>query len=162
MRISPVALVSRTLDEALTSAREFTVVTHDHPEGIRGACATVHAIFLSRSGVAAADVRGEIARVYGYDMDRSVDDIRPTYRGWTCCQESVPETLICALEGRDFEDALRNAVSSGGDSDTIAAIAGGVAEARFGIPAGILAEAQRRIPGEMHAALSRLYALAAR
>lgn len=158
MRVSPAALLANSLDEALTLAVKVTEVTHNHPEGLRGAKATAHAIFLARFGADADEIRRTIAEAYGYDMDRTVDSIRPNYRFNESCQETVPEALICALEATSFEDAIRNAISIGGDSDTVAAIAGPVAEAMFGIPDDIAEEAIERIPSDMQEALYRLYA----
>lgn len=158
MRVSPAALLANTLDEALANARRVTEVTHDHPEGLKGALATTHAIFLARFDAGAGEIRRTIEEAYGYDLDRTVDQIRPGYRFNESCQETVPEAIVCALEACDFEDAIRNAISLGGDSDTLAAIAGPIAEARFGIPDEIAEEALRRVPPEMGALLHALYA----
>lgn len=157
MRVSPAGLLARSLDDALDMARRVTEVTHDHPEGLKGAAATVHAIFMAREGAAPADIRQTIATTYAYDLDRSVDTIRPHYRFNETCQETVPEALICALEARDFEDAIRNAISIGGDSDTVAAIAGGLAEAMFGIPQTLEAVGLAKLPQEMRAIVEKLY-----
>ena len=158
MRVSPAALLANSLDEALASAVRVTEVTHDHPEGLKGAKATAHAIFLARFGADADEIRRTIADAYGYDMGRTVDSIRPRYQFNESCQETVPEALICALEATSFEDAIRNAISIGGDSDTVAAIAGPVAEARFGIPDEIARAAAEMIPGDMQEMLRKLYA----
>jgi ADP-ribosylglycohydrolase len=157
MRVSPAALLAETLEEALDLARKVTEVTHDHPEGLKGAAATTHAIVLARQGVDAGKIRETIAVTYDYDMDRTVDAIRPNYRFNESCQETVPEALICALEAVSFEDAIRNAISIGGDSDTVAAIAGPVAEARFGIPDDIAAPALALLSDDMRATLGALY-----
>lgn len=158
MRVSPAALLANTLDEALEAARRVTVVTHNHPEGIKGALATAHAIFLARFGAGPGEIRRTIEDEYGYDLDRSVDSIRPGYTFDESCQRTVPEAIVCALEARDFEDAIRNAISIGGDSDTIAAIAGPIAEARFGIPDEIAHTALARVTDEMRGLLHVLYA----
>ena len=158
MRVSPAALIAGSLEEALSLAVKVTEVTHDHPEGLKGAKAAAHAIFLARGGIGAGDIRREIARHYGYDMGRTVDSIRPHYRFDESCQGTVPEALICALEAVSFEDAIRNAISIGGYSDTVAAIAGPVAEARFGIPDGIARTAMAMLPADMQETLWRLYA----
>lgn len=160
MRVSPVALLAGDLDEALELARRSAAVTHDHPEGIKGAQATAMAIYLARQGLAPELIRARVAEFSGYDLDRTVDDIRPGYCFDVTCQGSVPEALICALEAESFEDALRNAISLGGDADTLAAIAGPVAEARFGIPQDIAAAAWARVPADMRAVLEALYAAA--
>jgi len=158
MRVSPVALLASTLDEALDNARRISAATHCHPEGIMGALATTHAIFLARCAAGAGSIRREIELHYGYDLDRSVDMIRPGYRYSERCERTVPEAIVCALEARDFEDAIRNAVSIGGDSDTLAAIAGPIAEARFGIPDDIARAALERLTPEMRGTLRALYA----
>jgi ADP-ribosyl-[dinitrogen reductase] hydrolase len=158
MRVSPAALLANSLDEALAHAVKVTEVTHNHPEGLKGAKATTHAIFLARFGAGADEIRRTIAQAYGYGMDRTVDSIRPHYRFNESCQETVPEALICALEATSFEDAIRNAISIGGDSDTVAAIAGPVAEARFDIPDEIAQAAMKMIPGDMQETLRKLYA----
>ena len=136
MRVSPVAHLYRESDlsAALAASDKVTSVTHDHSEGIKGARATVHAIWLAYRGESVDVIRDRIAEEYGYDMNRTVDEIRPTYRFNETCQRTVPEALICAFESDSFEDAIRNAISLGGDADTLGAIAGPIAEALHGIP----------------------------
>lgn len=158
MRVSPAALLANSLDEALALAVRVTEVTHDHPEGLKGAKATAHAIFLARFGADADEIRRTVAEAYGYDMARTVDSIRPGYRFNESCQGTVPEAIICALEATNFEDAIRNAISIGGDSDTVAAIAGPVAEAWFGIPDEIARAAMGMLPDDMRETLHKLYA----
>ncbi|MDW8323395.1 MAG: ADP-ribosylglycohydrolase family protein [Burkholderiales bacterium] len=158
MRCAPAAWLARSLDEALRLAQHTAAVTHDHPEGIKGAQTTVLAIWLARQGLAADSIRTILARFSGYDLTPSVDELRPDYRFDETCQGTVPAALICALEAEDFEDALRNAVSLGGDADTLAAIAGSVAEALFGIPQPLRSEALGRLPGEMLQVVESLYA----
>lgn len=160
MRVSPAGLLARTLEEVQQLSDHVTAVTHNHPEGMKGAAATVTAIYLARSGLSAAQIREEIATRFGYDLSPSVDDIRPTYIYNERSQDTVPQALICALEANDFEDAIRNAISIGGDSDTIAAIAGGVAEALFGIPEHIAKTAWGKLPEDIRAAMTALYAAA--
>jgi ADP-ribosyl-[dinitrogen reductase] hydrolase len=162
MRVSPAGLLGRTPEEVLALARRVTEVTHDHPEGLKGAAATALAIFLALRGEPVSAIRRAVAAGYGYDLDRTVDGIRPGYRFDETCQGSVPEALICALEAVDYEDAIRNAISLGGDSDTLAAIAGGIAEARFGIPEDIAAEVWRRLPADMRQVIAALYRRAGR
>jgi len=157
MRVSAASLLGVDLESALFLADRITAITHDHPEGIKGARATVTAIYLARAGESADRIRATIARRFGYDMGRTVDDIRPGYVFDVSCQGTVPEALICALEATDFEDAIRNAISIGGDSDTLASIAGGVAEALFGIPEAISAEGLRRLPQEMVDVVEEVY-----
>ena len=145
MRVSPAAhLHSDDLVAALAASDEVTAITHDHPEGMKGARATVHAIWLARAGEDAATIRATVADEYGYDLSRTVDEIRPGYAFDETCQKTVPESITCALESTSFEDAIRNAVSLGGDSDTVAAIAGPIAEAMHGIPDDMRTEAEER------------------
>ncbi len=158
MRVSPVALLTDDLDELLELARRSAVVTHDHPEGIKGAQATAMTIHYAQLKYSAEAIRSLVADFSGYDLDRCVDDIRPGYHFDVTCQGSVPEALICALEATSFEDAIRNAISIGGDSDTLAAIAGPVAEARFGIPQDIGALAWAQVPADMRKVIEQLYA----
>ena len=135
MRVSPAAFLNRDdLHAALNAADKVTAITHNHPEGIKGARATTHAIWLAYQGENAAVIRQTIAAEYGYDLSRTVDDIRPGYTFDETCQGTVPQAITCALESESFEDAVRNAVSLGGDSDTLPAIAGPIAEALHGIP----------------------------
>lgn len=132
MRISPAAYAYDTLEEVLLRSEHFTAVTHNHPEGVKGGQATAAAIFIARKGGSKADIRHFIEDRFGYNLSRTVDEIRPTYDFDESCQGTVPEALICLLEASDFEDAIRNAISIGGDSDTLACIAGAVAEPLFG------------------------------
>jgi len=137
MRISAVGFAFDTLDEVISQAERYTTVTHNHVEGIKGAQATAAAIFLSRSGKSKAEMKTHITETYGYDLSRGVDEIRPAYTFNESCQETVPEAIVCFLDSTDFEDAIRNAVSLGGDSDTIACITGGIAQAYYGVPPSI-------------------------
>ena len=134
MRVSPVSYWAKGEDDLLDLAKKTAEVTHNHPDGIAGAQATALAIWLARHGEGPSAIREEIEQRFKYDLSRTVDEIRPGYSFDISCPGSVPQAITCALEATDFEDAIRNAVSIGGDSDTIACIAGGIAEARFGIP----------------------------
>lgn len=135
MRVSPAAFLHRDdLDAALNAAHNVTAITHNHPEGIKGARATTHAIWLAYQGETTTDIRRTIAIKFGYDLSRTVDDIRPGYSFDETCQGTVPQAITCALESESFEDSVRNAISLGGDADTLAAIAGPIAEALHGIP----------------------------
>jgi ADP-ribosylglycohydrolase len=150
MRVSPVGFAfddERTvLDEAARSA----AVTHDHPEGIKGAQATALAVFLARSGGDRHTIRTEVASRFGYDLGRTVASIRPGYAFDVSCQGSVPEAIIAFLDADSFEGAVRNAVSLGGDSDTLACIAGGIAEAfHGGIPEHIAATARSLLTADL-------------
>jgi ADP-ribosylglycohydrolase len=157
MRVSPAGLLARSLEDALANARKVTEVTHNHPEGLKGAAATAHAIFLARAKGTPERIREVIQSTYGYDLARTVDGIRPHYRFNETCQGTVPEALICALEANDFEDAIRNAISIGGDSDTVAAIAGGLAEALFGIPDELAQGGLARLPEDMKRVVEEMY-----
>ncbi|WP_296987786.1 ADP-ribosylglycohydrolase family protein [Desulfovibrio piger] len=132
MRVSPVGWACGSLEETEQYAALSASVTHDHPEGIKGACATAAAVFLARDGAGRDAIRDYVASRYGYDLDRSLAGIRSSYRHKESCQESVPEAIIAFLESHSFEEAVRNAVWLGGDSDTQAAIAGSIAEAFYG------------------------------
>ena len=143
MRVSPAAALNRDrpVEAALRAADRVTAVTHDHPEGMKGARATTHAIWLAYQGAGAAQVRQTVEHAHGYDLSRTVDQIRPGYSFDETCQRTVPEAITCALESASFEDAVRNAVSLGGDADTLAAIAGPIAEALHGLPQDLVATA---------------------
>lgn len=131
MRVSPVGFAGTSLDNVLQEAEKTAAVTHNHPEGIKGAQATAAAIFLARQGKSKADIRTYITEQFGYDLHRTVDEIRPTYSFNESCQGTVPEAIVAFLDSTDFEDAIRNAVSLGGDSDTLTCITGGIAEAFY-------------------------------
>lgn len=146
MRVSPVAYAGNNLDTVLQMAMASAAVTHNHPEGIRGAQATAAAIFLARIGKSKAEIKTYIASTFGYDLNQRLAEIRPHYRFDVSCQGSVPQAIIAFLESTDFEDAIRNAVSIGGDSDTIACITGGIAEAFYGgVPGPIVTEVLSRL-----------------
>ena len=149
MRVSPCAWVMEATTDELPSEVEYLAqlsadVTHNHPEGIKGAMATADAIYMCRyfcggdgSGNTAEikrRVKEHIEKEYGYDLSKTLDEIRPTYRFNETCQDTVPQAIVAFLESTDFEDAIRNAISLGGDSDTLAAITGSIAEAAYGIP----------------------------
>ncbi|MBP9059009.1 MAG: ADP-ribosylglycohydrolase family protein [Rhodoferax sp.] len=157
MRVSPAAFLAESLEEALQSAQSVTEITHNHPEGLKGAKATAHTIYLAKHGIPVNKIRNVIAASYGYDLSRTVDAIREDYDFYESCQKTVPEAIACALEASDFEDAIRNAISIGGDSDTIAAIAGGIAEASFGIPKSIADKALSFLPADMRHILTAVY-----
>ena len=146
MRVSPAAFVHRhgAIEDALKAADRVTEIAHNHPEGMKGARATTHAIWLAFQGVAPRQIRRTIEHAYGYDLSRTVDEIRPGYSFDETCQRTVPEALTCALESTSFEDAVRNAISLGGDADTLASIAGPIAEAMHGIEAHLVATERMR------------------
>lgn len=157
MRVSPAGFIATSYEQALQLAKKVTEVTHNHPEGIRGACATATSIFLARSGASISSIRADLENTWEYDLSKSVDEIRFTYKYSERCEDTVPQALTCALEATDYEDAIRNAISIGGDSDTIAAIAGGLAEALFGMPDSIVCEAWSYIPTDMKQVMLALY-----
>ncbi len=129
MRVSPVGYYAKSLDEALSLAEVSAAVTHNHPEGVKGAQATAAAIFMARQGENKWEIRDYIEKTFGYDLSRTLDEIRPTFCFDETCQRTVPEALICFMEGKDYEDVVRLAVTLAGDADTLAAIAGSVASA---------------------------------
>ena len=133
MRVSPVAWAAETLADAERLAKWSAEITHSHPEGIKGAQAVAAAIFLARTGANKEEIRAYIQQEY-YDLDISLEKIRPGYQHDMTCEGSVPQAIVCFLDSEDFEDAVRNAVSLGGDGDTQACIAGAIAEAYYGIP----------------------------
>lgn len=145
MRVSPAGFLNRDdLNAALLDAEKVTVISHDHPEGVKGAQATTHAIWLAYQGESTARIRDVITTQYDYDLTQTVDAIRSDYAFDMTCQGTVPPAITCALESENYEDAVRNAISLGGDSDTLGAIAGAIAEVLHGIPEDIKAEAENR------------------
>ncbi|MBR3228151.1 MAG: ADP-ribosylglycohydrolase family protein, partial [Erysipelotrichaceae bacterium] len=133
MRTSACGFFAKDLDEALELAKRCAAVSHNHPEGIKGAQATTACIFLAREGKTKTEIRKYVEDNF-YDIGFTLDEIRETYRFKMTCQETVPQAIEAFLESDSFEDAIRNAISVGGDSDTLAAICGGIAEACYGIP----------------------------
>ena len=134
MRVSPVAFYAHSLQEALGLAKISAEVTHNHPEGIKGAQAIASSIYLARHGATKREIKSYVEENFHYDLSQQLDDIRPTYSYDMSCQHTVPQALLAFLEGANFEDVIRSAVSIGGDSDTIAAMAGGIAQAFYVIP----------------------------
>ena len=149
MRVSSAGWLYDTLGETRRIARLTAEVTHNHPEGIKGAEATAAAIFLARTGHSKEQIKKYIVDEFGYDLSKTCDEIRPAYHHVESCQETVPEAITAFLEGKDFEDVIRTAVSLGGDCDTLTCIAGGIAEAIYGVPEGMKAECHRRLPEDM-------------
>jgi ADP-ribosylglycohydrolase len=137
MRVSPVGFAFDTLDEVMLHAERTAAVTHNHPEGIKGAQATAVAVFLARTGHDKPAIKCHIEETFGYDLSTPLDEIRETYEFDISCQGSVPQSITAFLEANDFEDTVRNAISLGGDADTMACIAGGIAEAFWGVPSEI-------------------------
>lgn len=149
MRVSSAACLATDMAEALRLARLTAEVSHNHPEGIKGAQVAAAAIFLARTGHGKAEIKAYVEREFGYDLSRSCDEIRPTYHHVESCQETVPQAIIAFLESANFEDALRTAVSLGGDSDTLAAITGSIAEAFYGVPEELRQECRKRLTPEL-------------
>jgi len=158
MRVSPVAWFFDTQGDVLAEAERSAAVTHDHPEGIRGAQAAALAVFLARQGASKDVIRSRITADFGYDLSRSVDDLMANYHFNETCQGTVPEALICFLESEYFEDSIRNAVAINGDADTLAAITGGISEAFYGgVPKAFEREARDRLKDEFVTLLDDFY-----
>jgi ADP-ribosylglycohydrolase len=150
MRVSPVGWYGNSIEEVLAEAKKSAEVTHNHPEGIKGAQSTAAAIFMARIGKSKEEIKKYIMGTFQYNLKRKIDDIRPNYKFEVSCQGSVPEAIIAFLESTDFESAIRLAISIGGDSDTIACITGGIAEAYYKtIPDYIIENTLKRLPKEL-------------
>ena len=158
MRVSPVGWAFDTLEETLEAAKESAEITHNHPEGIKGAQATAACIFLARTSKSKQEIKEYIEQTFGYNLSRTCDEIRPTYLFDESCQGTVPESIIAFLESTDFENAIRLAVSLGGDADTMGAITGGIAEAYYGgVPEHIRKEVLKRLPNEFIEVMQKFY-----
>ncbi len=155
MRVSPAGWLYDTLDRTREVAKATSVPTHDHPEGIKGAESVASVIFLARNGSGKEEIREYVVREFGYDLSRTCDEIRPDYHHVESCQETVPEAITAFLEGTDFEDVIRTAVSLGGDCDTLTDIAGAMAEAFYGVPALLEARCNQYLPEEMQTVIAR-------
>ena len=149
MRVSPCGYFAQTLDEALNLAKQSAELTHNHPEGIKGAQAIAASVFLARQQIAKTEIRDYIESTFDYNLHRTCDEIRPIYEFNMTCQGSCPEAIIAFLESSDYESAIRLAVSLGGDSDTIACMTGGIAAAYYGIPDEIVYNAKEYLPDDM-------------
>lgn len=155
MRVSSAGWLFDTIERTRQVARLTAEVSHNTPEGIRGAESIASAVFLARNSASKAEIKSYVEGEFGYDLAQRLNDIRPIYYPVVRCDGSVPEALISFLESENFEDALRNAVSLGGDSDTLAAMAGSVAEAFYQIPADLIEEALKRLPDDMREVVLR-------
>lgn len=153
MRVSAVGWLYDSLEKTRTVAKATANVTHNHPEGIKGAEATASAIFMARNGSSKEEIKKYIEKEFHYDLNRTLNEIRPDYHMDETCQKTVPEAIIAFLEATDFEDAIRNAVSLGGDTDTLGAITGSIAEAYYGIPEWLMTECRKRINKDMRVVL---------
>lgn len=159
MRVAPVGYAADSVEAVLAEAERSAAVTHNHPEGIQGAQAVALAVFLARNGAEKEEIRKEIAVRFGYRLDRSLATIRERYVPDPTCPGSVPEAIVCFLEAEGVEEAIRNAIWLGGDADTQACIAGGIAEAFFGgVPPDIEAEVRKRLPEDFLEILDAFYA----
>lgn len=149
MRVSPVGYAFKNIDDVWLEATKSAEITHNHPEGIKGAVAVASAVFLARNGCSKQEIKDYIETNFKYNLNRTIDEIRPSYHFDVSCQGSVPEAIISFLESHDFESSIRLAVSIGGDSDTIASISGAIAEAFYmEIPKSIKVEGLKRLPDE--------------
>jgi len=158
MRVSPVGFARPSLEEVLFEAKRSAEVTHDHPEGVRGVQATAASVFLARRGESKDGIREFVQSRFGYDLDRTIEDIRPTYSFDESCQGTVPEAIIAFLDSSDYEGTVRLAISLGGDADTLACIAGGIAEAFYGgVPRAIAEQAMARLDDRLRDAVLRFY-----
>ncbi|MBR0040260.1 MAG: ADP-ribosylglycohydrolase family protein [Oscillospiraceae bacterium] len=149
MRVSSAGWLFDTLEQTRHMARLTAEVTHNHPEGIKGAEAAAGAVYLARTGHSKEEIKDYIAKEFGYDLSRTCDQIRPGYHHVESCQGTVPEAITAFLEGTDFEDVIRTAVSLGGDCDTLTCIAGSIAEAFYGVPEQMKDECRSRLPKDM-------------
>lgn len=153
MRVTAAGWMADTLEETRRLARLSAEVTHNHPEGIKGAEATAAAIFMARNGSSKEEIKRYIIEEFDYDLSRTCDEIRSTYYHTELCQQTVPEAITAFMEGSDFEDVIRTAVSLGGDCDTLTCIAGSIAEAYYGVPDKLKEEAKTRIESDMRTVL---------
>lgn len=153
MRVAPVGYAFDELSEVVLEAARSAAPTHNHPEGVKGAQAAAAAVFLARKGESKKEIAKYITKTFGYDLTESVEQIRQYYKFDESCQGTVPQAIICYLQSRDYEDAVRKAVSLGGDADTLACIAGGIAQAAYGLPAHIANRARGLLTAEMLAVL---------
>ena len=158
MRTSPIGFFYNKESDVLKAARMCAQVTHNHPEGVRGAQATSLSIFLARQGASKIDIRKEISIWFNYNLSKTINEIRPKYIFDVSCQGSVPQSIIAFLESDDYEDSVRKAVSLGGDADTMACITGGIAEAFYGpIPENITLETRKRLPDKFLKIIDEFY-----
>ena len=156
MRVAAAGWLGDTLEEARHLAKLTALPTHNHPEGIKGAESTAAAIWMARNGCSKEEIRDYVVREFGYDLSRTCDEIRPGYHMDETCQKTVPEAITAFLEGTDFEDVIRTAVSLGGDCDTLACIAGSIAEAFYGVPEKMIRQCGRRLPEEMKEVVEKI------
>ena len=155
MRVSPVGFAYDSIDDVLHQAKRTAEVTHNHPEGIKGARATALAIYLARMGESKDTIRNEITERFSYNLNRTVDEIRPNYSFDVTCQASVPESIVAFLDADSWEDAVKKSISLGGDADTMACITGGIAQAFYKeIPENIVEDVRNRLPPDLREVLN--------
>ena len=157
MRVSPCGWLYDDMETTRRMARLSAEVSHNHPEGIKGAESVAAAIFMARNGASKEEIKEYVEREFGYDLNRTCADIRPGYSFDVTCQGSVPESIIAFMDGNSYEEVVREAVSLGGDADTQGAIAGSIAEAFYGIPDEMIKEAKTRIYDDMQEVVDRFY-----
>ena len=158
MRVSPVGFAFNKIEEVLIEAKKSAEATHNHPEGIKGAQAVASCIYLARKGKKKKEIREYIISSFNYDLNDTLDNIRPEYTFDETCQGSVPQAIIAFLESNDYEDAVRKAISIGGDSDTIACITGGIAEAYYGgVPEDIKSKVLLKLDEDMLEVIFKFY-----
>ena len=157
MRVSPAGFLYDNLEDVLTAAKATALPSHDHPEGIKGAQAIAYMIWAAKNKKSREEMKSEVEKRFGYDLNFTLDEIRPTYHMDETCMGSVPQAIVAFLESESYEHCIRHAISIGGDADTIACMAGGIAEAYYGIPEEIKAEGMKQIPLEMNLIVEEAY-----
>lgn len=158
MRLSPIPLMIDDLKVALDKAIKLTSITHNHPESLLATRVYIETMYMAKKGITSPMIKNYITSKYGYDLSMSVDEIRPNYnKFYVSCKNSVPQAIICALDANSYEDAIRNAVSIGGDSDTLACMAGGIAEMRFGVPEHIIKRAEKFMDNNVSSVITKFY-----
>ena len=158
MRLSPIPIMIDDLEKALDKAVELTSITHNHPESILATRVYIETMYMVKKSISSSIIKNYITNKYGYDLSKSVDEIRVNYnKFYTSCKNSVPQAIICALDAISYEDAIRNAVSLGGDSDTLACMAGGIAEVKFGVPDNIKRQASKYMDKNVSATVTQFY-----
>lgn len=158
MRLSPIVLMIDDLKASLDKAIELTSITHNHPESLLATRVYIETMYMVKKGFSSPIIKNYITNKYDYDLSKSVDEIRPNYnKFYVSCKNSVPQAIICALDANSYEDAIRNAVSLGGDSDTLACMAGGIAEMRFGVPLNIKQQAQTFMDENVSSTIKNFY-----
>ena len=158
MPLSPNPLMIDDLKQVLDKALELTSITHNHPESLLATRVYIETMYMVKKGVSSPMIKNYITNKYGYDLSKSIDEIRPNYnKFYTSCKNSVPQAIICALDSNSYEDAIRNAVSLGGDSDTLACMAGGIAEAKFGVSKNIKKQAKKYMDNHVLNTITEFY-----